>query len=174
MTELKKDPLLSAARALIGLVIGLLAVVSAAMTILIVAALTFHHDYLVGELAAQGVPEQGLTIVILLVAMVIIVCGLGISFLLHLHRIVRSVGLGDPFNPVNADRLRTMGWITLLSQPVVWLIGMTARWFGQYTDKVDVNVGVSLSGFLLAIILFILARVFRTGAQMREDLEGTV
>ena len=31
-----------------------------------------------------------------------------------------------------------------------------------------------LTGFLIVLVLFILARVFRHGAAMREDLEGTV
>jgi Fe-S cluster assembly ATPase SufC len=34
--------------------------------------------------------------------------------------------------------------------------------------------GLDMTGILLVIILFILARVFRHGAAMREDLEGTV
>jgi hypothetical protein len=38
----------------------------------------------------------------------------------------------------------------------------------------DFDFGVSLGGLLLALTLFILARVFRQGAAMREDLEGTV
>jgi hypothetical protein len=31
-----------------------------------------------------------------------------------------------------------------------------------------------LSGLLLVLVLFILARVFRVGAAMRDDLEGTI
>jgi hypothetical protein len=34
--------------------------------------------------------------------------------------------------------------------------------------------GISFGGFLLALVLFILARVFRKGTEMREELEGTV
>ena len=33
---------------------------------------------------------------------------------------------------------------------------------------------VELTGILLTLILFILARVFREGSRMREELEGTV
>jgi hypothetical protein len=39
--------------------------------------------------------------------------------------------------------------------------------FGLHSD-------FSLSALGLAIVLFVLARVFRQGAAMREDLEGTV
>ncbi len=34
--------------------------------------------------------------------------------------------------------------------------------------------GISGNGLLLMLILFILARVFRKGAEMRAELEGTV
>jgi hypothetical protein len=33
---------------------------------------------------------------------------------------------------------------------------------------------VPLAGLFLALVLFILARVFREGTRMRDDLEGTV
>lgn len=170
MSELKNDPLLGIARALIGFTIALLGVVSATMTICIVSALTFHREFLTAELARQGVPEPGLTMVVLLIALILVLCIMGIIFLRHLYRMVQSVKLGDPFNPVNADRLRAMGWLTLIAQPIFWLIRVAAHWF----EKFDVNVSLNLSGFLFAITLFILARVFRTGAAMREELEGTV
>jgi hypothetical protein len=38
----------------------------------------------------------------------------------------------------------------------------------------DVDFGLSFGGVLLALVLFILARVFRKGAEMRAELEGTV
>ena len=40
--------------------------------------------------------------------------------------------------------------------------------------KIDTDFGFDGGGILLILILFILARVFRHGAAMREDLEGTV
>ena len=40
--------------------------------------------------------------------------------------------------------------------------------------SISVDADFSTNGLLLALVLFILARVFRTGAKMREDLEGTV
>ena len=36
------------------------------------------------------------------------------------------------------------------------------------------DFGFSGGGLLLMLVLFILARVFRRGAEMREELEGTV
>jgi hypothetical protein len=36
------------------------------------------------------------------------------------------------------------------------------------------DAGIDFGGVLTALLLFILARVFREGAAMRKDLEGTV
>ena len=52
--------------------------------------------------------------------------------------------------------------------------GALSGWI-SYTGKMRyVDVGVSLGGVLLALILFVLARVFSQGAAMRDELEGTV
>ena len=98
---------------------------------------------------------------------------------LSLRRIIGTVGEGDPFAPVNADRLSMMAWLLLgvqiLMLPAAGLGLMLAKW----ADKVDhadvnINAGLDLTGILMVLVLFILARVFRHGAAMREDLEGTV
>ena len=87
---------------------------------------------------------------------------------------------GDPFVPVNAERLSLMAWLMLGVQLLVWAAVPFAlqltdfvRIFGEDSD-IKIDGGFDLSGILLIIILFILARVFRHGAAMREDLEGTV
>jgi hypothetical protein len=38
----------------------------------------------------------------------------------------------------------------------------------------DIGFGLSPAGVAFVLLLFILARVFRQGAAMRDDLEGTV
>ena len=45
---------------------------------------------------------------------------------------------------------------------------------GCRLDDITVDAGLDVSGILLVVILFILARVFRHGTTMREELEGTV
>ena len=39
---------------------------------------------------------------------------------------------------------------------------------------IEDHISISLSGIMLILTLFILARVFRQGAMMRAELEGTV
>jgi hypothetical protein len=98
-----------------------------------------------------------------------------------LKRIVDTVGEGDPFVPLNARRLTQMAWLTLGVQLVTLPMGGIAIWLMQVTreirDKGDTFVidgGLDGNGLLLVLVLFILARVFREGARMREELEGTV
>ncbi|EJL25934.1 DUF2975 domain-containing protein [Novosphingobium sp. AP12] len=101
---------------------------------------------------------------------------LAFLFLRHLLRLIGSVDKGDPFNPVNATRLAAMGWLTLAIETISFPVGLIAAWIAQTVKGADsdIDVGFSLTGVLLAIILFILARVFRKGAEMRAELEGTV
>lgn len=106
-------------------------------------------------------------------AMLVVILTLGIAFIRTLTQIILSVGEGDPFRPENADRLSRMGWIALALQGcnlvLVPVVGAIAERIGEGN-----GVDVSLDSLVLALVLFILARVFRHGTALRDDLEGTV
>lgn len=103
-----------------------------------------------------------------------------IVFFRQLQAIVKSVAAGDPFHAANAKRIALMGWMAL----AVWVIDAAFIAYDiNKSDQADVAIVLAdLSGELvmqvlglaLPLTLFILARVFRHGAAMREDLEGTV
>jgi hypothetical protein len=99
---------------------------------------------------------------------------LGFYFMRHLYRIIGTVGDGDPFVPVNARRLSAMGWISVAVHVVSIPTAALAKWTQSVTHDMHFQVDLPLSGLFLALVLFILARVFREGTRMREDLEGTV
>lgn len=102
-----------------------------------------------------------------------------------LRRIIGTVGEGDPFQPENATRLSQMGWLMLGTQIAIIPAGFIALQLTRYAEAIE-KTGVEnfhfsmgsgdfdMTALLLVVILFILARVFRHGAAMREDLEGTV
>jgi hypothetical protein len=98
----------------------------------------------------------------------------------RLRAIINTVGEGDPFVPANAERLSLMAWLILGVHGLALAAAPFAIELARFAERVgeDANIaidsGFDLSGILLVIILFILARVFRHGAEMREDLEGTV
>jgi hypothetical protein len=92
-------------------------------------------------------------------------------FLLTLEKIVGSVKAGSPFVAINADRLARMGWIALLLK----LVSLAESGL-MPAMPYALRFASRLSGpdVLVILVLFILARVFRQGAAMHADLEGTI
>jgi len=96
-----------------------------------------------------------------------------------LRAIIGTVGEGDPFVPDNADRLNFMAWTLLAVQIVMIPLSGLMLWIAKWAEPMEnaeftVDAGLDLTGITMVVVLFILARVFRHGAAMREDLEGTV
>ncbi|HSM54053.1 MAG TPA: DUF2975 domain-containing protein [Erythrobacter sp.] len=181
----KRDPLLTAAQLLLYFFIGVLCFAVVMVGIGIPAAVIFQ-DRIVAEAAAHGVtsgPELVGAILVLLVATAAVLA-LAAYFLILLLRIVDSVKQGDPIVAINAERLSRMGWVALVGQLAAIPVGAMILWVAEVAkDAKDLGVeavhlkgdfGIDGSSILLVLILFILARVFRKGAEMREELEGTV
>lgn len=172
------DPLLTAAKVVVALLIALSVFVMAMLTIALGALLTVGRADLLAELASAGAPPYAYWIVALAIAMLIGLFWFAFRFLRDLWSIIASVDAGDPFRPANADLLNRMGWTVLGAYITALLIALQAAWLEQFDplDSMDTDVTVDLGagGLLLMLTLFILARVFRHGAAMREDLEGTV
>ena len=90
-------------------------------------------------------------------------------------RIVDSASHGDPFVTENADRLNHIGLLLLAIQ----VIGLAIDWaLNMFPDKIreHISIGfdVSVEGILAALLIFVLAQIFRRGSEMRAELEGTV
>lgn len=176
-----RDPLLAAAKGLVWFFTILIGAVTLAVLIAIPAAIIFQGQ-IMAEIAKEGVSAGSEVIgaILLLLVCIAALLALAVYFLVLLRRIIDSVGEGDPFIPENGKRLARMGWITVASQLVIIPLGAMALWLegviGDSDSNIDVSsdFGLSFEGILLALILFILARVFRHGTAMRDDLEGTV
>lgn len=99
------------------------------------------------------------------------------SFFGKMRAIIKSVGEQDPFIAENAQRLSTMARLLLGVQILALPIGLLrlrlANLVSDGGESLDFSV-YDLQGPLMILVLFILARVFRIGAAMREDIEGTV
>ena len=95
-----------------------------------------------------------------------------------MRALIASASKGDPFIPDNARRLNAMAWLLLSSQVLTVIVGeLRVYVFSLMDPSSESTLDISpsdLAGFLIVLVLFILARVFRHGAAMREDLEGTV
>lgn len=150
---------------------------AAVLCTLLIPIAVLKRGAVVRDLADSGIRAEALPWMILLLALGTAMAILGFFFFRLLRRIVDSVAEGDPFIPVNADRLYQMGWLSLGLQAVLIAATPLMIWFDALPDKPNVrqgDSGLSLSSLIMALLLFVLARVFRVGSQMREDLEGTV
>jgi hypothetical protein len=112
--------------------------------------------------------------VILMLRLGVVFCPLMI-WLVHriitsLVAIIDSIPSGDVFTPTSAARLQRIA-VAMLAVCVIDLVfGVAAvSLIGPYSMW-----SPAISLWLTSLLLFILARVFREGAVMRADLEGTV
>jgi len=181
MQDKPNDILLLAGKVLtyvaqIGLALSGLAIAIAAPLMLIFneqVSIEFAKE--VGEVS--GGTFIAITLGLMVVAFAIIAAAL--AFFGKLRAIIASVGEGDPFAPENADRLNLMAWlllgIQLLMIPAIGIGLLFAKWADEVENaEVTIDAGLDMEGILMVIVLFILARVFKHGAAMRADLEGTV
>lgn len=178
MRSIPKDPLLGVAHVLLALCVALFVFLAAMMLIGFGALLTVGRAEVMAELGAAGAPDNVFWAVAGVFVLLIALFCAALRFVLELRGIVKSVDGGDPFEPENADRLARMGWITVAGYALATVIGSIAGWIksvaGEAGKDINVDIGLDGGGILLILVLFILARVFRHGSAMREDLEGTV
>lgn len=176
MTASPRDPLLTAARILTGIAMGL-AIFMCVLMLVLLPVMIVGQEEILKQLSAEAgktIDWQTTAAIQSILVLIAIMAGMAYQWLRDLRRVIDSVGLGDPFVPENADRLAHMGWLTvgieLLSIPV----GGIGQWLAATIKDATSEFGLSIGGILLALVLFILARVFREGARMRAELEGTV
>ncbi len=181
MTKQNTDPLLLAGQVLAIIIQGVMAFAGVVLVI-VTPFVLFFQDKINAEIQAEhgdvltafpAMPLAGLFVVIIAVVALIFL------FFGRLRAIIGTVGDRDPFVPENADRLSTMAWLLLAVQvlmiPAAGFGLLVAEWAKQIEDSTfSMDAGLDLTGIMMVIVLFILARVFKQGAAMREDLEGTV
>jgi hypothetical protein len=107
-------------------------------------------------------------------AAIVALLAIGLVFLRHLDRFVRAVHDGHPFAHGHALRLRRMAWLMLGMESLSILIGLYANWMGPGFAWMEVGGGLSITGLIAVLMLFVMARVFAAGSAMREDLDGVV
>lgn len=90
--------------------------------------------------------------------------------LLHLIDLLRA---GDPFVAAAAGQVERIGWALLSLQLLDLAFGLVtwrlATAFGDAPDWVP-----SFTGWIAVLVAFVLARVFRLGTAMRDELAGVV
>ena len=87
-----------------------------------------------------------------------------------LLEMIDSIPSGQVFTYANADRLRWIAWALLGSCVVDLAYGLLSL---HYVDRIA-QWTPTLTGWLVSLLLFILASLWKQGVVMREELEGTV
>jgi len=170
------DPLLTAARLLITMMLALcgLAVIGTVIGAPLVhlwkvpILVRLSHD------AGQAMDPRIITGISTVLLFAAAIGALGFYFLLLLRRIIDSVACGETFSLLNAERLARMGWLSVITVVISIPAGASAYVITHAIHRENIDISFSIGGVLMALVLFILARVFREGAKMREELEGTV
>lgn len=107
-------------------------------------------------------------------------CALVIPVAIAIHIIftrlvamIRDTQAGEAFSETNARRLSVIAWallaINFLDLAFGYISVRASEASGEYFGWT-----LALTGWFAVPLLFVLARVLREGAAMREDLEGTV
>jgi hypothetical protein len=94
--------------------------------------------------------------------------------LTRLLAMVDTVSVGDPFVLANAARLQNIAWAVLALELMHLAVGAIAAGVSTATAPFDIDWSFSPTRWVAVLLIFVLARVFEQGAQMREELEGTV
>ncbi|PKP66589.1 MAG: hypothetical protein CVT85_01785 [Alphaproteobacteria bacterium HGW-Alphaproteobacteria-7] len=167
-----QSPLMSGTRLFLNTLLFMLYVVT---VIIAVAAAA-----IVALILAQGQASGFTTGDTMFMLTMLVFLFLAITFFGLLRAIVHSVSQGDPFNRANPERLTRLGWLAL----VLWMIDLGDIFWqaGAFTGPAATPDLSTLAadainqafGLVGPVTLFILANVFRHGATMRADLEGTV
>ena len=174
MTRSKADSLLSIASFFLHLLIALLVLLLVAVGGITIVKLVFQRAEVVQEVADAGLAPMAYWGIFAASAGIALILGMAIRFNAELIAIIRSVELNDPFVAENADRILRMGWIATGIQLVQLPIRMNKDLLHKLTDQTYFELSGSSLNLELILTLFVLARVFRVGAEMRADLEGTV
>ena len=180
----QNDLVLKSARGLLILSKWLLVLGVGAVVIALPAILIFYENVLaeMGKVFVNQPEPEVIGLIALLMVLGIVMMLLSLFALNRLRRIVDSVGQGNPFTRINGVRLRGMGIAVLAFQVVAFVGSLLATglltMLGEARQGQDFHVAVdgsiSLTGILLFLLLIILARVFDRGADMQEELDGTI
>ncbi len=174
MSPISKDPLLTFARGLLTFFIGVFWFAFGTVLIGIGALFTVQRAELAESVADADLPPSAAWWVIAGVIGVAVVLWLWLRFMKVLRLTLISVNKEDPFVEENASRLARMGWIALAAQVVMIPLVIGAKMAKELSDGEEVAIGFDIGGLMLVLTLFILSRIFKRGAEMRAELEGTV
>lgn len=178
MSKTLNDPLLALARGLIWVLLAIIGLVALLFAICLPLAIITPETVFSAMLEPEvtSLPPGAASMLAGIFGLAFVTLLAALYFLKQLFDLVGSVGAGDPFVPANADRLTRMAWTVLGMQALAVPLGIFQFRLQGILELEDPIIAVSFAdnGLVMALVLFILARVFRHGTTLRDELEGTV
>ena len=164
---------LTVARLLLELMRAFNLVVGAGLVVAFVATFVFEPQFFAFFSKRPARIDASWLVPLLRLWMVLTLPLIGIVhvFFSRLLAVVATVRTGDPFVPENAVRLKTIAWCALAGQLYELLFGVMSAAMNAAGSNIEWKF--SATGWLAVVLLFVLARVFEEGTQLREDL-GTM
>lgn len=96
----------------------------------------------------------------------------------QVFQIVRSARSGDPFSKANERRLRKLAFLVGVGGSInIWFGAVAEAWLVQRSAAasfVDPSFEFSFLPIIIGITIAVLASVWGTGVQLREDVDGMV
>lgn len=132
---------------------------------------TFRNQFIQGLGIAEG--ETALIWLVGSCAMIIVVAVAAHVILIRLVHMLRDAQAGAAFTLINAQRLATIAWALLAINVIDLAFGQLSIWASAESGEYF-GWSLSFTGWLAVPLLLVLSRLFREGAAMRDDLEGTV
>ena len=91
----------------------------------------------------------------------------------RLRRIFATLTAGDPFDPENVRRLRTIGLMLAALEVGRYPVAVGAAMIAP-SEMIRARMGVNLTAWFAVLVVFVLAEVFREGARLRREAELTI
>lgn len=178
MTKLLGDPVLRAGAFTVNAGKNLFALATALVLLAVPLAIVYSDKILQAAYSHWSITESRLPVgsLVALMLLVAVVLALWWLFFGNLSHIVDTVVQGDPFFSENADRLLHMAGLLLAIQ----LVYIPTAAFGLIVETAlkgptsTVDIFWDFTGLVMVLTLFVFAHIFRQGADMRNDLEGTI
>jgi len=173
---MQRDRVLKLSNALLWVMFWLNIVGAAAFLAFVLFSFGFHQmlfDLLARKYA--GRLDIDMLIVAMRSLMTIGLAAVAVAWVIirQLQAIIATVAAGDPFVAANARRLQAIGCALLGWQLVDLAMGGVIIW----TARIGADTGgwtPNVAGWLVTLLVFVLARVFAVGTRMRDELESTI
>jgi Protein of unknown function (DUF2975) len=176
MTEIADNRILRITRLVVFLIMGFVAAGGVVLALVSVGLPLFWTEALAEIVKEKPVIDAGhlLPSLLSIFALGMLVLGLIWTMMRKLLAIIDSVEDRNPFVAANAVRLRAIGWLMVGLQIVAIPLAVAAGNVADIFGDNNVDMDFSINGILAILLVFILAGIFERGAEMREELEGTV